>query len=511
MGRTLRVLIVEDSESDALMLVRELARGGCSPVFERVDTEHGLKAALARGAWDLVLSDYAIPGFGAVAAARLVAESGRDIPFIVVSGAVGEEEAADVMKAGAHDFILKRNLKRLIPAIERERSAARARDAARSANALLDQERVLLRRLMEGTPDSICFKDARRRYTHLNDVECLLLGAARLEDVLGKTMDAFVPAHLAQARRAVEEKVLASGEPEIDYVERFVSADGKARWICSTVTAIRNRRNEIVGLVGIGRDITEGKRQEQMKGEFIATVSHELRTPLASILGAIGILAAKPSFGLPNSSSSLLGVAYRNCHRLVRIVDDILDIEKLEAGKMVYEQKPFDVCAVVEQTIEANRAFADNRGVSLRLERGGGQAVFLGDAARLAQVITNLLSNAVKFSPRGGEVSVTVISTDEHIRISVRDHGPGIPGDYKDRVFEKFVQVDATDARAKGGTGLGLPIAKQIVAHLGGDICVEDAPGGGSIFQVTLRHLNDGAGVGSVERPLAGVATARTY
>jgi len=488
MDKVLRVLIVEDSESDAYMLLRELRRGGYSPQFERVETNDELKAALARDAWDLVLSDYAIPGFGAVAAASLVAKSGLDIPFIVVSGAVGEEEAAEVMKAGAHDFILKRNLKRLLPAIDRETCAADARSAVRSANAQLDRERVLLRQLMEGTPDTICFKDADRRYTHVNDAECLLLGAARREDVLGKTVDRFVPAKLAQARRALEEKVLASGNPEVDYVETFVGPNGVARWICSTVAPIRGSRDQIVGLVGIGRDITEAKRQEKMKSEFIATVSHELRTPLASILGAIGVLAGKTS-ETADSASGLLAVAHRNCHRLVHIVNDILDIEKLEAGKMVYEQKPFDVCALVEQTIEANRCFAQNHGVYLRLEPPLEQALSFGDANRLGQAITNLVSNAVKFSPRGGEVVIAVVSADDDVRISVRDYGSGIPDDYKSRVFEKFVQVDASDTRAKGGTGLGLPIAKQIILHLGGDLWIEDAPGGGSVFLVTLPRL----------------------
>ena len=489
MGRKLRVLIVEDSESDALMLVRELKRGGCALEFERVETEHGLTSALARGVWDLVLSDYAIPGFGAVAAASLVVRSALDIPFIVVSGAVGEEEAADVMKAGAHDFILKRNLKRLLPAIDRETAAARARGAARSANAQLDRERVLLRQLMEGTPDSICFKDVHRRYTHLNDAECLLLGAAR-EEVLGKTLDMFVPAELAEARRAVEEKVLASGEPEIDYVETFVGNDGAGRWICSTVAPIRDQNEQIVGLVGIGRDITEAKRQERMKSEFIATVSHELRTPLASILGAISVLAGKTRDEL-NSADDLLAVAHRNCHRLVHIVNDILDIEKLEAGKMMYEQEAFDVGALIGQTIEANRGFAHSHGVSLRLETPLEQAFSFGDPNRLGQAITNLVSNAVKFSSAGGEVVLAVACADDHVRISVHDHGSGVPDDYKDRVFEKFVQVDASDARAKGGTGLGLPIAKEIIQHLGGDIWVEDAPGGGSIFLVELPRLRD--------------------
>lgn len=496
MGRSLRVLIVEDSESDMHMLVRELMRGGHAPQFERVETEHELERALTRCAWDLVLSDYAIPGFGAAAAASIVARSGLDIPFIVVSGAVGEERAAEIMKAGAHDFILKRNLKRLLPAIDRETSAANARAAARTANAQLDRERVLLRQLMEGTPDSIYFKDSDRCYTHLNDAECRLLGAASRKEVLGKTADAFLSPEAARVRRAVEEKVLASGQPEIDHVEQLVAASGRARWICSTVAPMRDVRNEVVGLVGIGRDVTEAKRQEQMKSEFIATVSHELRTPLASILGAIGVLARKPAGGPASAAGNLLEVAHRNCLRLAHIVNDILDIGKLEAGKMVYEHKPFDVCTAAVLAIEASLAFAQSHEVGLRLEPPREPAISVGDPDRFGQAMTNLLSNAVKFSPHGAEVVVAVASAEDCLLVSVRDHGPGIPDHYKDRVFEKFVQVDATDARAKGGTGLGLPIAKQIIGDLGGKISIEDAPGGGALFLVRLRRA-DGTSSGN--------------
>jgi len=501
MGRALRVLIIEDSEGDAVMLVRELKRGGYDLTYERVDTELAMASVLAQGSWDLVLSDYAMPQFSAEGAACLVARAGLDLPLIVVSGAVGEEEAAAVMRAGAQDFILKKNLRRLLPAIERELKAAQTRRDKRRVDETLNYERGLLRQLMEGTPDAIFFKDPQRRYMHLNDAERLMLGIPRGEEVLGKTADVFISPERARMRREVEEKVLSTGEPRIDCIEKIVAANGESRWFSTTMAPIRGSYGDVAGLVGIARDITESKRQEQMKNEFISTVSHELRTPLTSIMGAVGFLTGGSVAGLPASAGNLLKIAHSNCQRLARIVNDILDIQKIESGQMAWVRKPVDVCALAEQIIEANQGFAQHHGVAVRLDGASVRAFVLADPDRLDQVIANLLSNAIKFSPLGAEVVVTIGSTDDAVRISVRDRGRGVPDHYKGRIFEKFVQVDATDARREGGTGLGLSIAKQITVILGGDIGVEDAPGGGTIFHITLPRLHRGVERDGAEMP----------
>jgi signal transduction histidine kinase len=182
-----------------------------------------------------------------------------------------------------------------------------------------------------------------------------------------------------------------------------------------------------------------------------------------------------------------------NCQRLVRIVNDILDIEKLESGKTDYDLKPVDVRDLVREVIQANRGLAAEYGVSIALDGSRGHAVVIADPDRLAQVITNLLSNAIKFSPRNGEVNIAIETLGDLVSVSVRDHGPGIPADYRDRIFDKFVQVDATDQRKKGGTGLGLSIVKQIVEQLNGTICVEPAPDEGTVFKLTFRQIKDGS------------------
>ena len=242
------------------------------------------------------------------------------------------------------------------------------------------------------------------------------------------------------------------------------------------------------------RNISVRRQTERLKDEFVATVSHELRTPLTSISGSLGLLAGQWASKLPESAARLLAIAHTNSQRLVRLINDILDIEKLESGHVVFNLSKVAVRPLVEHAIEDNRGFAQSYGVQVRLGVMSDDADVNADPDRLAQVITNLLSNAIKFSPAGGEVLVAVEKNANDVRITVRDHGAGVPDDFKLHIFEKFAQADATSTRQKGGTGLGLSIVKQIVERLGGNVGFEDAPGGGAIFYVELPAWDGRAG-----------------
>jgi PAS domain S-box-containing protein len=235
-------------------------------------------------------------------------------------------------------------------------------------------------------------------------------------------------------------------------------------------------------------DISERKQMDRLKDEFVSTVSHELRTPLTSISGSLGLLLGGAAGTLPEGAVRLLSIAHSNSKRLVRLINDILDIEKIESGQVVFNFKRVDALALVEQVTEANRAYADGFGVRVRLDPTSQAGDVAADPDRLAQVITNLLSNAIKFSPRDGEVVIATELRAGLIRIAVRDHGSGIPDEFKPHIFEKFAQADATDARQKGGTGLGLSIVREIVVRLGGEVSFADADGGGTVFNVDLPN-----------------------
>jgi signal transduction histidine kinase len=240
------------------------------------------------------------------------------------------------------------------------------------------------------------------------------------------------------------------------------------------------------GVLRALRYAIERKRLERLKDEFVSTVSHELRTPLTSISGSLGLLMGNAAGSLPKPMARLLAIAHTNSQRLVRLVDDILDIEKMQAGRMVFNFSRVEVRPLVAQAIAANRGFAEGYHVRVRLEDGPVRTDVRADPDRLLQVVTNLLSNAIKFSPAGHEVVVAIEKATDMVRLTVRDHGPGIPVDFKPLIFEKFAQADAGAARQKGGTGLGLSIVKQIVDRLSGEVGFGDAPGGGTIFHVQL-------------------------
>ncbi len=242
---------------------------------------------------------------------------------------------------------------------------------------------------------------------------------------------------------------------------------------------------------GAIRDITERKQIEKVKQEFVSTVSHELRTPLTSIKGSLGLIKSGVLNESPDKLSSMLDIAYNNCERLVRLINDILDIDKIASGKMRFQMTPLDLGQILDQAYEANKGYGEPRGVTFLLHSTLKTAMVKGDPDRLMQVLANLLSNAVKFSPDGGKVELSLSAHDSGFRVAVRDHGPGISEAFRDRIFDKFAQADSSDARRKGGTGLGLNISKIIIEHHGGTIGFTTEVGKGATFYFDLpRHRN---------------------
>jgi signal transduction histidine kinase len=227
------------------------------------------------------------------------------------------------------------------------------------------------------------------------------------------------------------------------------------------------------------------RRSEQLKDEFLSIVGHELRTPLTSIRGSLGLLAGGVLGELPEDAANMVAVAVLNAERLGRLVNDILDIERMAAGSLILEPSAVDAAELVEQSIQVVQTTADAAGVTLRSDTAAALTV-LADADRIVQALVNLLGNAVKFSPRGGVVTLTVSPHDDGALFSVRDYGRGVPADRLEAIFERFRQLDASDAREKGGTGLGLPIARGIVEQHKGRMWADSRAGEGSTFQFTL-------------------------
>ena len=247
-------------------------------------------------------------------------------------------------------------------------------------------------------------------------------------------------------------------------------------------------------------DITARKSAETMKNEFISTVSHELRSPLTSIQGSLGLLIGGASGEMPEKARSLIELAHRNCGRLVRLINDLLDIEKIEAGKLDFDLQRHDLVALVGQSVQMNQPFADKFEVGIVLEKAPEKAVAMVDADRFAQVMANLLSNAAKHSRKNTQIEISIARSAGWIEVAVADRGPGIPKEFHDRVFEKFTQADSSDIRRSEGTGLGLSIVKTIVEKQGGRIGFESAPGVGTTFKFSFPDLTEGPGSSPIAR-----------
>lgn len=250
-------------------------------------------------------------------------------------------------------------------------------------------------------------------------------------------------------------------------------------------------------------DIVKLRDLERLKRDFVSTVSHELRTPLTSMRGALGLILGGKAGELPPKASDLLQIAMTNTERLIRLINDILDVEKIDAGHASVRRDPLRLRPLLESTIAGVDSFAREQGIAVSMRTGSeANTDLVGDADRLIQVFTNLISNAVKFSPAGSAVDVSVTLDGEQVVVRVRDRGPGIPAEFAGRIFGKFQQAGGADSRQSGGTGLGLNIAKAIVDAHGGRIGFEPAPDGGTVFWVALpREMPAGVGASAAERP----------
>ncbi|HTG32329.1 MAG TPA: response regulator [Thermoanaerobaculia bacterium] len=360
-------------------------------------------------------------------------------------------------------------------------------------------------RFFDMSVEMLCVAGFDGWFKHLNPSWEKVLGWTAAE-LMSRPFTEFVHPE-DRAPTSSERQRLSAGEVTLDFENRYLAKDGTYRWLSWRSVAVEEQ--ELI--YAVARDVEEQKRIEQLKNDFVSVVSHELRTPLTSIRGSLGLIAGGVAGELPAKARSLVDIAAKNCERLVRLINDILDVEKIESGQMGFRLAPVDLAALAEQATESNRAYAEGYEVELRIVTAGEaaeEARVWGDADRLLQVITNLISNAVKFSPRGGVVEVAVTRGEGEARVAVTDHGPGVPPEFRQRIFEKFAQADSSSTREKGGTGLGLSISRAIVERHQGRIGFASEPGVATafFFDLPLFDLPErgapAAGPESGERPL---------
>jgi two-component system sensor histidine kinase/response regulator len=500
MGSVEKILIVDDSADDADLVMLALRRGGHEVDFERVDTPEAMLAALKQKRWDLVISDFSMPRFSGIAALKLLQAQELDLPFILISGTVGEDVAVQAMKAGAQDYILKQNLVRLPPAVERElRDAEMRRERVRAE--------VRYRSLFERVPVGVFSITPEGRILEANPALVQMLGFSDVEELKQFNLEALWvhPDELARRNALIiRDGVIRNFESQIR------RPDGTIIWCAESLHAeFDPARNAVARLQGVAVDITDRKRvleelvqardaaleAARLKSEFLANMSHEIRTPLHGVIGVCELLRDGTLTAEQGEFADLIA---SSANALLTIVNDILDFSKISAGKMVFETIDFDLTTTVEETLDLFAGPTGKKSLELVLQIDSEiPRLVRGDPMRLRQVLSNLVGNAVKFTAHGEvAVSINLVSAKNHelvLRFKISDTGIGISKDAQRLIFEPFHQADGSTTRKYGGTGLGLAISRQLVERMGGRIELESDPGKGSTFAFDARFGRSGS------------------
>jgi PAS domain S-box-containing protein len=519
MTKPLRALIVEDSEDDCLLLKSILARGGYEVTYERVETAETMRAALAHGPlWDIVISDHRMPQFSSLAALKLCREHNSDIPFIVVSGSIGEELAVAAMKAGAHDYIMKDNLTRLVPAVERELREAESRRQRRGAEQALERCRLRTDSILEAAGEGICGLDANGIINFINPRGATVVGWEAGE-LIGKSLHETI--HHSRADRTPFPKgdcslcaTLRDGLAHWMDDEVFWRKDGSAVPIDYTCVPMQEW-GKIVGAVLTFQDTTERKGAEAALREANRQLENsltELHRTQQEIVGqerlhALGQMASGVAHDFNNALSKVLGFTellltspdkLRNAEK-VREHLEMIKTAALDAAQVVRRLrefyrprrdtemfKVFNLNALIEQSVSLTEpkwkgeAQANGITIRIRMELQPKVSVF-ADEAELREVVTNLVFNAVDAMPQGGDITIRTSTQTEGVILAISDTGKGMTDEVQRRCFEPFFST-----KGDAGTGLGLASVYGIIQRHGGKIGIQSQVGKGSTFTIRL-------------------------
>jgi PAS domain S-box-containing protein len=487
----LRVLIVEDNPDDADLLLRELRK-----VYEveylRVLTAEDMRAALAGPRWHIILSDYAMPSFDAMAALQVRRASGLDVPFILISGTIGEETAVETLKAGAQDFMVKGKMARLLPAIERELREANVR---RERSEAMDEVRRSQRRLsgiFSQVAVGIVESDLGGKITHANARFADIVGRPEPE-LIGKSLTDFIHADDAGAALEIVGDIRRGGRSFVTE-KRYVRADGSEVWVNETISVVTDADGIPELSVAVVQDITDRKRAEEelkvavrVRDEFLSIASHELKTPISALQPQVARMARLVREGRLGTVPAeklewMLGVVNRQIDRMNVLIGNLLDVTRITAGRLPTVRQETDLRELAT-SVAGRLAESVQKSGSVLKVTADESVVGAWDPMGVDTVISNLLSNAAKFG-EGQPVELTIEKVGERARITVRDHGIGIPAEEQNRIFLRFER--AVPAEHYGGLGLGLWIARQIVESHGGTIAVQSSKNQGSTFVVEL-------------------------
>jgi hypothetical protein len=434
-----------------------------------------MKAALVDRQWDVITSDYNMPGFNALAALDILKKSGLDLPFIVVSGKIGEDQAVAAMKAGAHDYVMKQNLSRLIPAIEREIRESGERSMRREAEVALKRQFTQFRTIFDAMTAIVYVADMDSyELLYINKYATDLFG----ENWHGRTCYDLLqsgqskPCDFCTNHLLIKDGI-AQGAITSEHLNTI-----NGRWYQWTDRAIEWTDGKLAKLQ-IAVDITELKEIEKVKDEMISAVSHEMRTPLTAMLGFTEYLLDNEVEA--DKQRGILETIQKETERLHELISSFLDMQRLKADTLPLLKKNLSVQEILEQVAKLYTINKEMRRIVV--ECPPGLPNVKGDGEKLHQVMINLLSNACKYSPASSPITIGAKLADHEVIFFVQDEGIGIPQEMREKVFERFYRIDNSDRRMVGGTGLGLALVRDIVTAHEGRVWIEaNSPSGSCVL-----------------------------
>ncbi len=493
----LRVLMTEDNPRDAKLVARLLEGGGFAVQYEMTDSLEFFRKRLEEVDFDVILADFNLRNWTALDALETLKESQKDIPLIVVTGSLGDEAAAECIKHGAADFVLKDRQARLPAAVRRALEERRLRNENKRAFEAVSR----LGAIVGSSSDAIIGMTLAGTITSWNNGAEQIYGYS-VAEVLGRHISVLAPPD-----RTEEVTQILARLTRVDRIDPFetvrVRKDGSLVDVSLSVFPITDSQGALTGAASIARDITRRKRVErelreakeaaeaasQMKSEFLAVMSHEIRTPMNGIIGMTQLALETP---LSLEQREYLDMVKESSDALLTLVNDILDFSKIEAGRLSLEVDEFDLQDTLNNTMRTLAPRADEKGLELTWETPPDvPARLIGDPGRLRQILVNLVGNAIKFTELGEVALSAEIEAQRDnwatLHFCVSDTGIGIAQEKHQRIFEAFMQADSSTTRKYGGTGLGLAISTLLVKMMEGRIWLESVPNEGSRFHFTAK------------------------
>lgn len=499
--RPLRALLVEDSRLDAELLQLRLERLYPNVRLEVARNEQDFLAALERGGWDIVLSDYELAGFTGADALEHRNRVAPHTPFVFVSGVIGEDNAVELLKRGATDYVGKARLERLGPVLQRALSEAGERQARQLAERQLRHADITFARIVDAMRDyAVILLDDTGRVQFWNRAAGAIFGWTSAE-IVGRSAAILFADDDAEGLAALQaELASARSQGKAGDNRWMVARDGRRLWAEGSVTALENEDGRPGGFCKLVHDATdaylaaeklraakeEADRANQSKDRFLAVLSHELRTPLAPIATAVHLL--ERTARIDDRHRDLLPMIRRNVALEARLIDDLLDLTALKSGKVSLHLEPVDMHQLARAVAGMVDDAVRDKQITLDLRLEAACPWVDADQARMQQVLWNIIRNAIKFTPRGGRVTVSTASDGGRFTLACSDSGIGIAADALPRIFSPFEQADAEVSRTYGGLGLGLAIAHGLMTQHGGDIQVDSAGRDlGATFTISMQ------------------------